>query len=89
MAFLLVALSLLLAAGLYLYHVNRGMVDLPEETRLLSPHRWTVDQIKAAYKRNLDEPIDVAKSLPPKQSRRYLVVGGAGETCRRRPPALY
>lgn len=46
----------------------------------MSPNRWTEDEIKAAYKRNTENPIDVAKSLPPKQSRRYIVVGGAGMT---------
>lgn len=79
MTLLLLAIPLLVgAAFLYLDHVNRGMVEVPEETRLLSPNRWTDDEIKAAYKKNLENPIDVTKSLPPKQTRRYIVVGGAG-----------
>jgi putative NADH-flavin reductase len=63
---------------LYLYHVNRGMSEVPEEARLLSPHRWTVDQVKAAYKKSTEAPVDVTRHLPPKQQRRYIVVGGSG-----------
>lgn len=63
---------------LYLYHVNRGMTAVPEEASRLSSQRWTVDEIKAAYDRNVNSPIDVAKQLPPKQNRRYVVVGAAG-----------
>lgn len=68
----------LIATLLYLYHVNHGMTAVPEEARRLSPHRWTVDEIKAAYDRNVNSPIDVAKQLPPKQNRRYVVVGATG-----------
>lgn len=89
MAFLLLAISLLLVILLYLYHVNRGMLEVPEGTRRLSPHRWTIDQIKAAYKRNLENPIDVTKNLPPKQHRRYVVVGGSGKYGRFSPLTLY
>jgi hypothetical protein len=63
---------------LYLYHVNRAMCIVPEEARRLSPHRWTVDEIKAAYKQAVHAPVDVAKSLPSRQNRRYIVVGGSG-----------
>ncbi|KAL4946861.1 hypothetical protein BDV06DRAFT_218012 [Aspergillus oleicola] len=62
----------------YLRHVNKAMRDVPEEARKLSPHRWTVDQIQAAYKKAVHDPIDVTKGLPPKQGRRYIVVGGSG-----------
>ncbi|GAQ44427.1 hypothetical protein AtubIFM54640_011144 [Aspergillus tubingensis] len=65
-------------AVLYLYHVNRGMTGTPEEVSRLSPHRWTVNEIKAAYEDSIRNPVDVQKSLPPKQNRRYIVVGGAG-----------
>lgn len=80
MAFALVAVCLLAAVILYLYHVNRGMLQVPEETRLLSPHRWTIDEINAAYKKTIEDPVDVSKSIPPKQGlgRRYIVVGGSG-----------
>ncbi|KAL3451286.1 hypothetical protein BJX65DRAFT_293803 [Aspergillus insuetus] len=63
---------------LYLYHVNRAMCIVPEEARRLSPHRWTVDELKAAYKQAVHAPVDVTKSLPPRQNRRYIVVGGSG-----------
>ncbi|KAL4751872.1 hypothetical protein BDW72DRAFT_82436 [Aspergillus terricola var. indicus] len=63
---------------LYLNHVNNALYNVPEEARRLSPHRWTADQIKAAYKKAVQSPIDVTKSLPPKQGRRYIVVGGSG-----------
>ncbi|PKY04165.1 putative 3-beta hydroxysteroid dehydrogenase/isomerase family protein [Aspergillus campestris IBT 28561] len=66
------------AAFLYLYHVNRAMVQVPEEVRRLSPHRWTVEEIKAAYEKAADSPADMAGSIPPKQNRRYIVTGGSG-----------
>ncbi|KAJ5083661.1 hypothetical protein N7456_013088 [Penicillium angulare] len=65
-------------AVLYLYHVNSAMKRIPEEARKLSPQRWTTDEIKAAYEKNLENPVDVTKSIPAKQSRRYVIVGGAG-----------
>ena len=64
--------------ALYLYHVNAAMKRVPEEARRSSPHRWTVDEVQAAYKHSLENPIDITDSLPPKQSRRYVVVGGSG-----------
>lgn len=78
MAFALLAVCFVAVAILYLYHVNRSMLELPEEARRLSPNRWTVDEIKAAYKKAIEDPIDVSKSLPPKQDRRYIIVGGSG-----------
>ncbi|KAL4896528.1 hypothetical protein BDV59DRAFT_108314 [Aspergillus ambiguus] len=74
---------LLLLAGLvglafYLYHVNKGMSAVPAEALALSPRRWTVEEIKAAYEEAARTPLDVSKNLPPKQNRRYIVVGGSG-----------
>ncbi|KAJ5585126.1 uncharacterized protein N7459_004926 [Penicillium hispanicum] len=77
MAFILVSAALGLAV-LYLYHVNEAMKVVPEEARKFSPHRWTVDEVKEAYRKNEESPVDVNKSIPPKQSRRYVVVGGSG-----------
>ncbi|KAL2866748.1 putative 3-beta hydroxysteroid dehydrogenase/isomerase family protein [Aspergillus lucknowensis] len=54
------------------------MCLVPEEARTLPPRRWTVEEIKAAYKKAVHSPIDVTKSLPHKQNRRYIVVGGSG-----------
>jgi nucleoside-diphosphate-sugar epimerase len=77
MSFILLVASIAVLA-LYLYHVNRGMTQVPEEARLLSPRRWTVEEIKEAYRKAIESPVDVSKSLPPKQHRRYIVVGGSG-----------
>lgn len=65
-------------AALYLYHVNAAMKRVPDQARQSSPHRWTVDEVRAAYKKALENPIDITDTLPPKQSRRYIVVGGSG-----------
>lgn len=75
----LIAASLVGLGALYMWHVNSAMKLVPEEARKLSPHRWTVEEIEAAYKKSLEAPIDVTKSLPPKQSRRYVIVGGNGK----------
>lgn len=77
MAFILVSAALGLAV-LYLHHVNTAMKVVPEEARRLSPHRWTVEEVKAAYQKSEESPVDINKSIPPKQSRRYVVVGGSG-----------
>ena len=77
----LVAFFLSLALGLlYLYHVDRGMSQVPDEAHRFSPRRWTVDEIKQAYQRNVDSPVNVTEHLPPKQNRRYVIVGGSGIT---------
>jgi hypothetical protein len=67
-----------IVAALYLCHINHAMKAVPDEAAKLSPHRWTIEEIKEAYKKSLESPIDVTKSLPPKQSRRYVIVGGTG-----------
>ncbi|KAJ5846909.1 hypothetical protein N7534_010578 [Penicillium rubens] len=74
----LIAAGLVGLGALYMWHVNSAMKIVPEEARKLSPHRWTVEEIEAAYKKSMKAPIDVTKSLPPKQSRRYVIVGGNG-----------
>ncbi|KAJ5122636.1 hypothetical protein N7448_003771 [Penicillium atrosanguineum] len=70
--------SVLGLAAAYLNHVNTAMKRVPDEAQKASPHRWTVEEIEAAYKKSLECPADATKSLPPKQSRRYVVVGGSG-----------
>lgn len=80
MFFTILTVGLLAGVVLYLHHVNRAMNEVPEEARLVSPRRWTVDEIKAAYVKNKASPVDVIEALPPKQQRRYIVVGGSGET---------
>ncbi|KAJ5575421.1 hypothetical protein N7450_009320 [Penicillium hetheringtonii] len=71
-------LAALLGLGLYLLHVNSVMKTVPPEAKEASPRRWTVDEIKDAYKKAIENPVDVNKSIPPKQTRRYVVVGGSG-----------
>lgn len=63
---------------LYLYHLNRGLKAVPQEAHRLSPRRWTVREIRAAFDNVVNSPVDVSKSLPPKQNRRYVVIGGSG-----------
>ncbi|KAF2088860.1 3-beta hydroxysteroid dehydrogenase/isomerase family protein [Saccharata proteae CBS 121410] len=63
---------------LYLYHVNRAMSGTPDEVRELAGRPWTSDYIRSTFESVKENPIDVRKSLPPKQGRRYIVVGGAG-----------
>ncbi|OQE46654.1 hypothetical protein PENCOP_c001G05244 [Penicillium coprophilum] len=75
---LLIVAALAGLFALYMWRVNSAMQVVPEEAQKLSPHRWTIEEIKAAYEKSLETPIDVTKSLPPKQSRRYVVVGGTG-----------
>ncbi|KAJ5477125.1 hypothetical protein N7539_007269 [Penicillium diatomitis] len=72
---ILLALGL---AALYLIHVNAAMKRVPEEAHRASPTRWTTEEVKATYERILKNDVDVVNDLPPKQSRRYIVVGGSG-----------
>ncbi|KAJ5944775.1 hypothetical protein N7516_004943 [Penicillium verrucosum] len=74
----IIATGLAGLGAFYMWRVNSAMKAVPKEAQKLSPHRWTVEEIKAAYKKSLETPIDVTKSLPPKQSRRYVIVGGTG-----------
>ncbi|KAI1464807.1 NAD(P)-binding protein [Daldinia caldariorum] len=50
----------------------------PDEVRKLSASRWTKDQLKGAYRRLQENPINYANKLPPKLERRYVVTGGSG-----------
>jgi len=63
---------------LYLFHVNRALGALHEESRILSPKRWTEEEIRECYQKIQHEQPDISKALPPKQDRRYIVVGGSG-----------
>lgn len=87
MIYILLA-SVLGLVALYLNHVNNAMKRVPEEALSASPHRWTVDEVKAAYKKCLENPVDTTKSVPPKQSRRYIVVGGSGACSSRHDMAI-
>jgi hypothetical protein len=72
--------SVLGLAAVYLNHVNTAMKRVPEEAQKASPHRWTIEEIQATYNKSLESPVSATESLPPKQYRRYVVVGGSG-TC--------
>ncbi|CAG8922573.1 unnamed protein product [Penicillium salamii] len=70
--------TILVLGTLYMWHINRAMKVVPNEATELSPHRWTTEEIQTAYKKSQEFPVDVTKSLPPKQNRRYIIVGGTG-----------
>ncbi|KAJ5294797.1 hypothetical protein N7508_009618, partial [Penicillium antarcticum] len=75
---MLLLIGILTLGVLFMWRVNCAMKAVPDEARQLSPHRWTAEEIKAAYKKNMENPINMTKHLPPKQSRRYVIVGGTG-----------
>ncbi|KAI9655374.1 MAG: hypothetical protein M1821_005521 [Bathelium mastoideum] len=63
---------------LYLVHVNNVYYRVPEEARKLSAPEWTEEEIRQAYEKVGEKPIDFTAHLPPRQDRRYVVVGGSG-----------
>lgn len=77
---------ILLAVGsvLYLWRINHLMKTVPKEALEASPDRWTRQQVRETYERLLKKPISFAEHLPPKQDRRYVVIGGSG---RSNPPS--
>jgi nucleoside-diphosphate-sugar epimerase len=62
----------------YIRRVERALKSTPKEALRLAPRRWTDDDIKSTYQRISTHPIDIRPHLPPKQNRRYVVVGGSG-----------
>jgi nucleoside-diphosphate-sugar epimerase len=76
--FLLITSVVAILLFLYLRHVERGLQSFPEEVEKLSPHRWSDAEIKQTYERLTREPIQFTSHLPPKQNRRYVIVGGSG-----------
>ncbi|OTB14154.1 hypothetical protein K445DRAFT_319342 [Daldinia sp. EC12] len=76
---LYVAIATLLAIGVaWLWKLNSALKQTPPEVLAASPHRWTEQEIKHAYKHIEANPIDWAKHLPPPLNRRYIVTGGCG-----------
>jgi hypothetical protein len=59
----------------YLWHVNRGMSGSPPDAAKLTSKRWTPDKVREAYEKTKVSPTDVSKHLPPRQGRRYIVIG--------------
>lgn len=78
MSLIVLSICLVVVAILYFRHVNLAMTRVPELAQAFSFHRWTVDKIREAYRKTIESPIDIRKSLPPKQQRRYIVIGGSG-----------
>lgn len=71
-----------IVSGVYLWHLNRAIKVLPSNAAALSPHRWSIKEIQAAGERIAETPLDTAVHLAPTTGRRYVVVGGAGESLR-------
>ncbi|KAH7048355.1 putative 3-beta hydroxysteroid dehydrogenase/isomerase family protein [Macrophomina phaseolina] len=63
---------------LYLRHVNRALASTPDEAARAASLPWTDRAIRETYQKIKQSPVDIRKHLPPKQSRRYIVTGGAG-----------
>ena len=69
---------------LYLIFINNRMRGVPDEIKRLKQKSWTLEMLKETYARLEKNPITVETTkdrLPPKLSRRYVVVGGNGKTC--------
>ena len=68
-----------LAASVYLARLSNAYARTPNTIREISPHRWTQGDIKEAYEKEKASPTDIRSFLPPKEGRRYVVVGGSGK----------
>lgn len=73
----MVVVSALLLALVYLYRINRAMMTVPAMAEKLS-HRWSRDELAATHERVKENPINLVDQLPPRLTRRYIVVGGSG-----------
>lgn len=71
-----VALALVL---LYLYRVNSVLAQTPPEVAAHFGEELTRERVIAAYKRVKDKRLDWTSRLPPRQTRRYVIVGGSGK----------
>ncbi|RGP67115.1 cholesterol dehydrogenase [Fusarium sporotrichioides] len=68
----------LLAAILYLGHVNHILKQTPQEVCQLSSKPWAPALLSETYAAIEKSPIDLYKSLPPRLNRRYIITGGNG-----------
>lgn len=66
--------------SLYLYKLNNAMTSIPEEALAWRPRPWTAEEIRETYDNVCRKPIDFTRHLPPKLERRYIVVGGSGQS---------
>lgn len=78
MAYIYIGSGILFLLIVYLWHVNRGMSGTPLDVLNFPLKRWTPEEIRIAYEKTQRSPTNVSKYLPPKQARRYIVVGGSG-----------
>ncbi|KEF61076.1 uncharacterized protein A1O9_02641 [Exophiala aquamarina CBS 119918] len=62
----------------WLYRIDRNLISLPPEVLKLSGEPWTDEQIQSAWNKFERDGHDFTKYLPPRQNRRYVVVGGSG-----------
>lgn len=63
----------------WLYGVHRNLISLPPEARRLSGESWTEEELRSLWEKFEGEEHDFTKYLPPKQNRRYVVMGGSGQ----------
>jgi hypothetical protein len=75
-----VALAVAVIGVVWLARINSAMLSVPEEVRKISPRRWTKKELRDTYDRLKQTPIDFGKHLPPRLGRRYVVVGGSGQS---------
>lgn len=64
----------------HLIFVNQLLKGVPSEIEKLSGSRWSADELRKTYEELNKHPIDYTNKLPPRLNRRYVVVGGNGET---------
>lgn len=62
----------------YAVLLNSLMAGAPTEATKLAGAPITVEQIKSVRDRLQKQPIDYEALLPPRQERRYVIVGGSG-----------
>lgn len=86
MVFLVYIAGFTAALIAYLWQCNRAISTTHPAAAKLCQKPWTEQQVKEAYRRAESDPIDVRKVLAPKQGRRYVVTGGAGEFSTTRMP---
>lgn len=79
----MIALTLLLlTVGFlaYVYRLDRTLATTPPEAKKLAIPTLTDEVARETYQRVQRNPIPWEKSLPKRLDRRYIVVGGSGES---------
>lgn len=62
----------------WLWLIDRGYKLGASKGVALSPNRWTKDEINETFERLSNHRLDWTPHLPPKQARRYIILGGSG-----------